>query len=76
MIVDKDIQPEKKLYYLGALVIEILNQSSDKKMEFFSLFQRLKEKENISVSLFILILDWLYIINVIKKNRNIIERCF
>ncbi|MCK9224009.1 MAG: hypothetical protein M0R46_08140 [Candidatus Muirbacterium halophilum] len=76
MIINKDINPEREIYYLGALVIDILNNNSYKKMDFFELFQALNEKIKISVYLYILTLDWLFILGLITKKQEAIIKCF
>ncbi len=77
MIISKDINPERDFYYLGAKTIEILSSTEDEKMDFFSVFDALKSSENISLNLFTLTLDWLFIIGVISKShKGYIVKCF
>jgi hypothetical protein len=77
MIVSKDINPERDFYYLGAKTIEILSSSKDKKMDFFYVFDILKTTEDISLNLFTLTLDWLFIIGVIDNSqKGYIVKCF
>lgn len=77
MIISKDTNPERDLYYLGAKVIEILSNDDDKQLDFFSVFEKLRSSEMISVHLFILTLDWLFITGVINKlEQGQIEKCF
>lgn len=77
MIVSKDISPERDFYYLGAKTIEILSVNNDKKMDFFKVYSELDKLENISINLFILTLDWLYLIGAIEKSvKGNIIKCF
>ncbi len=77
MITNKDINPERDFYYLGAKTIEILLSSEDDKMDFFSVFDELKSSEDISLNLFTLTLDWLFIIGAIdKSHKSYIVKCF
>jgi len=76
MIVNKDTNPERKLYYLGALVIEILFDSPEVDQDYLVVYRRLQEKENVSHAVFSLTLDWLYILGVIDSNAGRITRCF
>jgi hypothetical protein len=77
MIVSRDINPERDFYYLGAKTIEILSSTDDEKMDFFHVFETLKSTENISLNLFTLTLDWLYIIGAIdKSHKGHIIKCF
>lgn len=76
MLLENDIAPNKDVYYLGSKLLEIFLSSNDNKIDFFVAYQKLKEKENISVSLFILVIDWLYLLGLIKNNKEYLEKCF
>jgi len=76
MIINKDINPEREIYHLGALVIEILSNNPNSKMDFFDIYQSLNERIKVSVNLYILTLDWLYILGLIHKKRETIIKCF
>ncbi len=74
MIVGKDIQPEKKLYFLGGRVLELLQQSSHEE-DLVSLHHSLNDKE-ISINILLLTLDWLFLLGAIKINKGKIIKCF
>lgn len=77
MIVSKDISPERDFYYLGAKTIEILSTTEENKMDFFKVYSELGKSENISLNLFILTLDWLYLVGAIEKTiKGNIIKCF
>lgn len=76
MIVGKDIHPQRELYYLGALVLDILAASPHKEIEFLALFQEMKEREKTTLNIFSLTLDWLYILGAIEGEKGYIKRCF
>jgi len=77
MIVSKNIHPERDLYYLGAKAIEVMNSSKKDEWDYFDLFADLNRKQKISINLFSLVLDWLFILQVIQKSNNgRIKRCF
>jgi len=76
MLLENDIAPNKDVYYLGSKLLEIFLSSADNKIDFFVAYQKLKERENISVSLFILVIDWLYLLGLIKNNKEYLEKCF
>ena len=77
MIISKDINPERDFYYLGAKIIEILSKSEKKKYDFFLAFEELKSNENISINLFTLTLDWLFLLGAIEKSeKGFITKCF
>ena len=77
MIVEKDINPERDLYYLGAKVIEVIASTGNSTIDFFAVFEKLNASKTISINLFIYTLDWLYLIGVINKSNNgNIIKCF
>jgi hypothetical protein len=77
MIVSKDINPERDVYYLGAKLIGIIESMGKEPLDFFDLFHNLNKEKGTSINLFILTLDWLYLTGAIKKNdKGDIERCF
>ena len=67
-MIDKDINPKNNIYYLGAKVIEII--SKEKTNDFFDVFGKLNNLENVSINLYTLTLDWLFIIGVIKESKE------
>ncbi len=77
MIVSKDVNPEKDFYYLGAKVIEILSSENGDTVDFFDIFQKLNLSEEISINLYSLTLDWLYLLGVIDNSeKGNIKKCF
>ncbi len=77
MIVSKNTNPEKDLYYLGSKVIELLGTSNNTKFDYFKLYQSLNVEQRVSLNLYSLVLDWLFILGIIKNSNNgIIEKCF
>lgn len=77
MIINKNTSPEKDLYFLGGKVIELMNDDTEEYFDFFELHKKLNETQNISISLFSLVLDWLFILGVIKNGtEGSIKKCF
>jgi hypothetical protein len=77
MIVNKNINPERDLYYLGGIVIEVLNSYTKNEIDYFDLFLSVNKSNKVSLNLFSLVLDWLFILGVIKKgNKGLIIKCF
>ncbi len=68
MLLPDNIHPENSIYYNGAFVIESLKK--DCTFKILDLFQEVKVKREMSFSLFILCLDWLYLIDVAKLNSK------
>lgn len=76
MILGKDINPQRKVYYLGAIIIEALKSSKSKENDFFALYQYVNRKEKISINLFTLTLDWLFILGLVDNKNGFIYKCF
>jgi len=77
MIVNKNINPERDLYYLGGKVIEVLNSYTKNEIDYFDLFLSVNKSNKVSLNLYTLVLDWLFILGVIKKgNKGLIIKCF
>jgi hypothetical protein len=77
MIIDKNIHPEHDLYFLGAKLIEIMDSLDKVEWEFFDLFVEFYTNYKVSINLFLLVLDWLFILGVIRKTTNgVIVKCF
>lgn len=77
MIVSKNINPERDLYYLGGKVIEVLNSFTKNEIDYFDLFLSVNKSNKVSLNLYSLVLDWLFILGVIKKGKKgLIIKCF
>lgn len=66
MLLPDNIHPENSIYYNGAFVIESLKQN--RKFKLLDLYQEVKAKRSMSFSVFVLCLDWLYLIDVAMIN--------
>jgi hypothetical protein len=77
MIISKNIHPERDLYYLGGKVIEILASSKNVKYDYFDLYMQVNNLQAVNLGLYMLVLDWLFLLGVIKNSDNgCIEKCF
>ena len=68
MLLPDNIHPELSIYYNGSIVLAELNEKS--KLQIMDLYQRVKERNGMSFPIFILSLDWLYLINVAQVNSE------
>lgn len=74
MLLPDNIHPDNSIYYNGAFVINSLKK--DKSYKMLDLYQEVKLKKQMTFSIFILCLDWLYLIDVAKLNiKGEIELC-
>lgn len=77
MIVSKDTNPEKDLYYLGAQVLEVLSFTETVEVNYVEIFLILKAKMQISNNLYALSLDWLFLLGAIDISaEGNIRKCF
>lgn len=76
MILGQDIFPDRKLYYLGSVVIDVLNGQTGSEFDFFDVYRDVNERSGTSINTFTLTLDWLFMIGVIRFNQGEIEKCF
>jgi hypothetical protein len=77
MIVNKNTNPERDLYFLGGKVIEVINSFTKNEIDYFDLFTEVNKSNKVSLNLYSLVLDWLFILGVIKKgNKGLIIKCF
>jgi hypothetical protein len=68
MLLPDNIHPELSLYYNGSIVLEELKRKE--KQPVFDLYQRVKNRNDMSFPIFILSLDWLYLINMAKIDEK------
>lgn len=77
MIVDKNINPERDLYYLGGILIDVLSQNKESYIDYMDLYRLFNQKQEITINLYSLTLDWLFILGLIAKGENgKIKKCF
>jgi hypothetical protein len=68
MLLPDNIHPENTIYYNGAMVLKVLQKKD--KQSLLDLFQQVKQQQKMSFPIFILSLDWLYLIQVAILNPN------
>ncbi|WP_448218829.1 ABC-three component system middle component 6 [Endozoicomonas sp. 2B-B] len=73
MLLPNDIHPENSIYYNGAVVLKTLQESG--KMDLLELYEKAKNFSEMSFPLFILCLDWLYLIDAAVLNYGEVELC-
>jgi hypothetical protein len=73
MLLPDNIHPENCIYYNSALVLKILQQT--KSIDLLELYGEVKQIKNIAFPVFILCLDWLYLINIAEVKAGRIELC-
>lgn len=68
MLMPEDIHPEKSIYYLSGLILEEIQEHGKK--PFMDVYENLVQHSRISLTLFFLCLDWLYVIDAAVINKD------
>ena len=76
MILGRDIHPERKLYYTGSLILVTLKEVRSSRLAYFKLFENVHKKYGLSINMFTLTLDWLFLLGVVKHTNGEVEKCF
>lgn len=76
MIASKNTTPDKDIYYVGALVLEMLEEVDTNSVDFFLVYSQVKSKYDLSMGIFSLALDWLFLLGVVDSKKGKIIKCF
>lgn len=72
MLIPDNIHPEQTIYFNGAFVLQAIQKNQV--IEFFDLYETvLKElptKHKMSMPVFVLCLDWLFLLNLVNFNAQ------
>ncbi|MCD6381389.1 MAG: hypothetical protein J7L43_00210 [Candidatus Aenigmarchaeota archaeon] len=68
MLVPDNIHPEETIYYNGSIVLKVIQEH--KLMGLVDLYLQTKDHRDMSMPVFVLCLDWLYLLNLVKFNDN------
>jgi hypothetical protein len=68
MLLPDNIHPDNTIYYNGAFVLQSLQNKHNQSL--IELYQNVRLIKDISFSLLILCLDWLYLIEVAEINNK------
>lgn len=68
MLLPDNIHPDDSVYYNGAFVLQTLKTNSS--WDLLDLYQHTLELKEMSMPLFILCLDWLFLLNILKINHH------
>lgn len=76
MIVDVDTKPQNQIYYIGGLILNILKQKKGNTFSYMDVFEDLNKEHKVSIGLYTLSLDWLYLLGTINYNEKGLIKCF
>ena len=74
MLLPDGIHPENSIYYNGAFVLKVLQKQ--KKQHLLDLYQAVKQERNMSFAVFVLCIDWLFLIDAaVLNDKSEVELC-
>ena len=75
MLLPDNRHPELSIYYNGSLILKELKKTSHQKI--LDLYYTIREENGMSFSVFVLSLDWLYLIEAAQiTEEGIVKKCF
>ncbi len=74
MLLPDNVHPEQSIYFNGAFVLQALQEA--RSLDLLELFLATQGKQEMSMPVFVLCLDWLYLLNLVRlTERGIVELC-
>ena len=74
MLLPDNIHPELSIYYNGSVILAELEKISEQKL--LELYHNVKKSNDMSFSVFVLSLDWLYLIQLVQINEEgVVRKC-
>lgn len=75
MLLPDNIRPENSIYYNGAFVLKELQKKPEQKL--IHLYESVRKTKNMSFPIFVLCIDWLFLLNVVNlDNEDNVKLCF
>lgn len=68
MLVPDNIHPERTIYFNGAFVLKALQKQ--RVVDFLDLYTRTKAEREMSMPVFVLCLDWLFLLNLVTFDEH------
>lgn len=74
MLLPDTIHPEQSIYYNGAFVLQALRER--RVMDLLDLYLDTQKYRQMTMPVFVLCLDWLYLLNLVSlNNQGSVELC-
>ena len=73
MLLPNNIAPEDSIYYNGAIVLDIVQR--EHRISLANLFCEFNKSKSLAFSMFLLCLDWLYLINCVSIQNEEVVLC-
>ena len=75
MLLPDNIHPELSIYYNGYVILTELEKKTEQML--LELYYNVKKSNNMSFSVFVLSLDWLYLIQLAQiSEKGVVSKCF
>lgn len=74
MLLPENMAPEDSIYFNGAIVLEIVQKEG--RISMADLFCELNKRKTIAFPVFLLCLDWLFLIDCVYIRNEEITLCF
>lgn len=68
MLLPDNIHPEQSIYYNGSFVLRALRQNQE--FNLLSLYQETLNLREMSLPVFVLCLDWLFLLDAVRLNEQ------
>ncbi len=68
MLIPDNIHPQNSIYYNGAIVLQVLQSNSGQSL--IDLYQKVRERRKMNFAVFVLCLDWLFLIDAAILNQS------
>jgi hypothetical protein len=74
MLLPDNVHPEQSIYYNGAFVLQALREQ--RVMDLLDLYMSTQTHREMTMPVFVLCLDWLYLLNLVSLNeQGSVELC-
>ena len=70
MILLSTKQPQNSIYYLGSVLLGIMIQNVSNNLGVYDYFELLNDVQEVTMSRFLLVLDWLFMLGKINTDIN------
>lgn len=68
MLVPDNIHPEQTIYFNGAFVLKAIQEN--RVMDMLDLYIETRTEQEMSMPVFVLCLDWLFLLNLVTLNEH------
>lgn len=76
MLISSDVHPTNDIYYIGSQLLALLDRFDTHEWEVIDLYQESKSAYNLSYGLFMLAVEWLYLLGALDLcDEGRLQRC-